>query len=300
MSVSNNTTSLSNTVATWYYKIFLERARAMLVHQEGAQFQGIDGNMGDVVKFNRYVPRALVTTPISPEGSAPSFGTLSTQTVNVQLAEYEDSVQVTRLLSTTDIDERDAEKIDVMAQGMGESLDAITRNALFNGGTALSTFTPGSGILTPALVAQVKGQLTHNKALAYPGTFPWLGKIQPETEYDISQSTAWQNAAVYSNVQSLYEGEIGALYGSRFLTSNQGYIITGTPNQYANIFHGREAFGVYDNKLDPPNLYIVTGADSYNPTERWHTLSWAGQFVAQVLNAAWVLLVETTASLQFS
>jgi hypothetical protein len=87
------------------------------------------------------------------------------------------------------------------------------------------------------------------------------------------------------------------LYGVRFLVTNQGYQVLGTPTIISNFIHGREAFGVYDNKLDAPKLYIVTGADSNNPAERFHVLSWAGQFVAQVLNAAWVINVATEASI---
>jgi N4-gp56 family major capsid protein len=289
----NTTTSLTNEVAIWYDKVFLERARAMLVHQEGGQLRGIDGNVGKEAIFNRFSPIPVTTTPLS-EGVNPTDTQLVSTQVTATLVEYGKSVYVSRLLSTTDIDDRDKEKIDVVGQNMGESLDAIVRNALYNGATALpSTSTD----FTPALTAQSVATLKENKALMYPGTFGWLGKIQPETEYDLMQSTTWQNAAVYSNVNALYEGEVGALYGVRFLVSNQGYNVAGTPTVYSNFIHGREAFGVYDNKLDPPKLYIVTGADSGNPAERFHILSWAGQFVSVVLNATWLINVETQASI---
>lgn len=294
MAAPNNTTSsLSNEVAIWYDKVFLERARAMLVHQEGAQLRGIDGNVGKQTIFNRFRPIAVTTTALS-EGVNPTDNTLVSDQVTATLAEYGKSVYVSRLLSTTDIDDRDKEKIDVVGQNMGESLDAIVRNAMFNGATALSSTTTD---FTPALTAQAVAILKTNKALMYPGTFGWLGKIQPETEYDLMQSTTWQNAAVYSNVNALYEGEVGALYGVRFLVSNQGYQVLGSPTVFSNFIHGREAVGVYDNKLDPPKLYIVTGADSGNPAERFHILSWAGQFVSIVLNANWIINVETQASI---
>lgn len=290
---TNTTSNLSNEVAIYYDKVFLERARAMLVHQEGGQLKGIDGNVGKQVIFNRFRPMALATTPLS-EATNPTSATLVSDQVTATLAEYGNSATVSRLLSTTDIDDRDKEKIDVIGQNMGETLDALVRNGLFNGATAL----PSTGTdFTPALTAQAVANLKTNKALMYPGTFGWLGKIQPETEYDLSQSTVWTNAAVYSNVNALYEGEIGALYGVRFLVSNQGYNVVGTPTVYSNFIHGREAFGVFDNKLDPPKLYIVTGADSGNPAERFHILSWAGQFVSIVLNALWVINVETQASI---
>ena len=70
----------------------------------------------------------------------------------------------------------------------------------------------------------------------YPGTFGWIGKLQPETEYDLIITTTWQNAAAYSNVQALYAGEIGALYGVRFLVTNQGYVTAGTTPYYASAF----------------------------------------------------------------
>lgn len=293
MTILNSTTTLSGEVAIYYDRLFLARARAMLVHQEGAQLRGIDGNVGKEVIFNRFSPLALATTALT-EGNNPAPVSLVDTQVTVTLAEYGNQVQVTRLLSTVDIDDRDKEKIDVVAQNMGETLDALVRNALASGATVLSGT---GGDLTAALIAQSVATLKENKALMYPGTYGWLGKIQPETEYDLIQTTTWQNAAAYSNVQALYAGEIGALYGVRFLVTNQGYQIAGTPTYYYNFIHGREAFGVYDNKLDPPKLYIVTGADSNNPAERFHTISWAGQFASVVLNSTWVIAVETQASI---
>lgn len=289
----NTTSNLSNEVAIYYDRRFLQRARAMLVHQEGAQLRGIDGNVGKQVIFNRFSPLALATTALT-EGSNPTAVTLTDTQVTATLAEYGNSIQVTRLVSTVDIDDRDKEKIDVVAQNMGETLDALVRNALATGATVLDG---SAGNLTPALTAQAVATLKENKALMYTGTFGWIGKIQPETEYDLIQSTTWQNAAVYSNVQALYAGEIGALYGVRFLVTNQGYQIAGTPVYYYNFIHGREAFGVYDNRLDPPKMYVVTGADSNNPAERYHVISWAGQFASVVLNASWVLAVKTQASI---
>ncbi len=291
----NNTTNLSNEVAIYYERVFLERAKAQLVHQEGAQLRSLDGNAGKQVIFNRFTPLALATTPLT-EGNNPSVSTLVDTQVTVTLAEYGNQVQVSRLLSTTDIDSRDEQKIDVVSQNMGESLDALVRNALYAGATTM-TYSGSPTAMTANLVAQAVATLKENKALAYPGTFGWIGKIQPESEYDLITTGSWQNAAVYSNPDSLYQGEIGALYGVRFLVTNQGYQVAGTPKLYSNFIHGREAFGVYDNSLDAPKLYIVTGADSNNPAERYHTISWAGQFASVVLNTAWVLNVVTSSTI---
>lgn len=290
--MANNTTTLSNEVAVYYERRFLERARAMLVHQEGGQLRALEGNAGKQIIFNRFSPLALATSSLT-EGTNPTSVNLTDTQVTATLVEYGNSVQVTRLLGTVDIDDRDKEKIDVVAQNMGETLDALVRNALQSGATGVNA----NGAITANLIAAQVALLKENKALMYPGTFGWIGKLQPETEYDLIITTTWQNAAAYSNVQALYAGEIGALYGVRFLVTNQGYVAAGTTPYYANFIHGREAFGVYDNALDPPKMYIVTGADSNNVAERYHVISWAGQFVAQVLNSAWVINLITSASI---
>ena len=177
-----------------------------------------------------------------------------------------------------------------------ETTDALVRNALYNGATPQqqwSTALGGSTNFNPAAIQQAVATLQENKALMYPGTFAWLGKTQPQPAADLMASTIWTNAAVYSNVESLYEGELGALYGVRFLLTNQGYTVSGTSGTvYSNFIHGREAFGVYDNQLDPPKLYIVVGPDSNNAAERYHTISWAGQFASVVLNTTWLVDVR--------
>lgn len=292
--MANNTTTLSNEVAVYYERRFLERARAMLVHQEGGQLRALEGNAGKQVIFNRFSPLALATSSLN-EGTNPTSVDLVDTQVTATLAEYGNSVTVTRLLGTVDIDDRDKEKIDVVAQNMGETLDALVRNALHAGATVLNA--PSAGTITANLIAQTVAVLKENKALMYPGTFGWIGKIQPQSEYDLIVTTTWQNAAAYSNVQALYAGEIGALYGVRFLVTNQGYTTAGSTKTYDNYIHGRESFGVYDNALDPPKLYIVTGADSGNVAERFHVISWAGQFVATVLNANWVINLVTSSTI---
>ena len=116
--MANNTTTLSNEVAVYYERRFLERARAMLVHQEGGQLRALEGNAGKQVIFNRFSPLALATSSLT-EGINPTSVNLTDTQVTVTLAEYGNSVNVTRLLGTVDIDDRDKEKIDVVAQNMG-------------------------------------------------------------------------------------------------------------------------------------------------------------------------------------
>lgn len=283
------TSTISQEVGIWYEKVFLARAEVELVHKEGAQMRSRSGNEGTTVRFTRYSPLALATTPLT-EGSNPAESNLTAVNVDATLAEYGNSVKVSRLLSTTGIDKRDKEKIEVVGQNMGETLDALARDALFAGATAQGS---GAAVLSPTDLRKSVRTLKSNKALRYAGKFGWMGKIQPETEFDLTGSSTWENAKIHSSVEDLYRGEIGGLYGIRLLVTNQGKVVTTT---YSNFVHGREAFGVFDNSDDKPKLYPVSGPDSANPANRFSFLSWAGQYVVKVLNGNWVIDIKTSAS----
>lgn len=292
----NKTSNTSGLVFAWYSKVFLERAATELIHKQGAQMRSHGGNDGKDLTFTRFEKIVPNTTPL-PEGNNPTVRTLTTAPVTVTLAEYGDAYQVSKLLSTTDIDQRDKEKIEVVGEGMGRTLDQVVREALYAGATPV---TATSGNLTAVQIRRAAAKLKKNGAPRYAGKFPFMGKLSVEAEYDLMGDSTWENAKVHSDVKDLYAGEIGALFGVRLMVGNDSKVVSSggtTPvDHYSNFFHGKDAFGVYDNSADKPKLYIVRGADSNNPAERFNSISWAGQYAAKVLNSDFVVDVRTLAT----
>lgn len=300
---AQTTTLLSAEVSTYYERVFLARAMKMLVHEEGAQKKSQPAGEGKTVNFTRYTPLAVATAALS-EGSNPSETDLTASTVAATLAERGSQAKIARFLSTTSIDRNNKEKIEVFGQNMGESLDTLARDELVTGGTtqlagAKSNITAvaASDTMSASEIKKAVRTLMGNAAMRYDDGF-FLGKVQPYTWYDLVGDSTWVNAKTYSDVKDLYRGEIGELFGVRFLLSNNGHSTASTTTVYSNIIHGKEAFGCLDLATDVPKLYIkISGSqDTSNPADRYSTIAWAGSYVAKVLNSNWVINVKTGAT----
>lgn len=298
------TAGLSQEVSTYYEKRFLERAQNYLVHKEGGQMRSHESNEGKTLRFTRYTPLAVSTTALS-EGANPSEVDLTATNVDVTLSSYGTSVKVSRFLSLTSIDERDKEKIDVVSENMGRTLDQLVREELFSGATAqlaggkaAVSNIAASDVLSADEIRKAVRTLETNGAWQYEGRGSYIGKIQPATKFDFTGDTTWENAAVYSNVDALYMNEIGTMHGVRLLLTNNGKTTSSTATVYSNFIHGKEAFGVYDLSGDAPKMYIVPGSsvDSGNPAGRFGIISWAGTYAVKTLNANWLIDIKSGAT----
>ena len=302
--LNRTTGGLSVEMMTYYEKRFLERAMKTLVLEEGAQKSTHGKSSGKSIVFNRKTPMSLATTALS-EGANPAVSLMAGSAVSCTLAEYGASAKISKFLSLTGIDANNAENIEVLGQNMGETLNRLAGNALSAGGTALfangkkASTIKASDTLDAADVRTVVQNLELNHGMVYDDGY-FLGKIQPAPKTGLVTDSTWVNSAVYSGkeVEKLYKGEQGAMYGVRFLLSTQKMSAAGTGasstvTTYYNFIHGKDAFGAYDLEGDMPKLYIVTGADSNNPTGRYVNISWAGSYVAKVLNTNWVYALRT-------
>lgn len=300
---AQTTTGLSQEISTYYERVFLARAMKRLIHEQGAQKKTVPAGEGKTVNFTRHTPLATVTTALT-EGSNPSEVDLTASTVSATLAEYGNASKIARFLSTTSIDRNNKEKIEVFGQNMGETLDTLAREELFGGATtqlaggkANITAVAASDVLNASEIKKAVRTLEGNAAMRYDDGF-FMGKIQPYTWYDLLGDSTWVNAKTYSDVKDLYMGEVGELFGVRFVLTNNGKTQSSTVTVYSNFIHGKESFGCMDLATDSPKLYIKTpGAnDTSNPADRYSTIAWAGSYVCKTLNANWLINVKTGAT----
>lgn len=292
------TTGLTQEVSTYYEKVFLARAEYELIHEQGGQKRNMPKNEGKTTNFTRYTPLATVTGALT-EGTTPSEVALTATTVSATLAEYGNVITVSKLLSLVSIDRNMEEKAEVMGQNMGETLDELVRDELANGTAQLANAKSAvsdiaaTDTFDAAEVRKAVRTLKNNKSRQYKGRFPFLGKIGPYTSFDLMGDSTWENAKVYSDVDGLYRGEIGALHGVRFIESPNQKVASSV---YDNYIHGADAFGVINLEGDMPKLYITTGIDSNNPVGRFAKIGWAGAYVTKVLNSNWIIVVKSGAT----
>lgn len=300
---ANTTATLTQEAQTFYVKKFLARAEYESVFEQGAQMRTQPTNGGDTVKFTRHTPLATVTTALT-QGTNPSEVALTAANVTAQLAEYGTTVKISRFLTLNGIDAANAEKIEVVGQNMRETLDELVRNELFTGATvqfqsaktALSALS-ASDVLKVKDIQLAVRTLKRNKARRLTSNVaPWMGKLSPDTAYDLQQDSTWINADTYSNgAAQMYRGEVGKIAGARLMESANPKHETATGTEvYSTFFHGDQAFGSIDLDGDAAQLYIIphTKIDSGNPAGRFSTVAWACSYVPKTLNANWLINVK--------
>lgn len=303
---AQTTSGLSAEVAILYDKVFLARAEYEYVFKQGAQMRPMPANEGDTVYFTRHTPLATATTALT-EGVNPAEVSLTASTVSAQLAEYGNTVKISRFLSLTSIDANNKEKIEVVGQNMGETLDEITRNELFTGATGQNAGSKSavsdiaaSNVLSASEIRKAVRTLKNNKAMPYSDSnYSWIMKTGPFPAFDLMGDSTFVQADTYDNAaKNIYRGDLGVLYGVRFWESPNQKTTASTTTVYSNFIHGKEAFGCIDLEGDKPKLHIIphTKIDSGNPAGRFSLVSWSASYVVKTLNTNWLLDVKTGAT----
>lgn len=296
----NLTSTLSPEVATYYEKVFLDRAEYELVLKEGAQMRTHPANEGRTVNFTRYSPLTIITDPLG-ELSNPVTCSITACTVAMTLSEYGLTTIHSKLLTLVSIDSGMKEKVELVGQNMGESLNRLVRNELQNGtsyfgnGHHVASFTAGD-TLDACDIRQMTKALELAKAKPYKDGM-YMGKTDPISKYNLIGDTTWVNAKTYSTVKDLYKGEMGELYQVRWLLNKDvssgteaASTASSTTVRYYTYVHGDNAFGCYDLAQDKPRLYILPNqVDSNSPAGRVSYISWAGSYATKLLNSDWVI-----------
>ena len=295
-------------MSTYYEKVFLSRSEYAQILKQGAQMRTHPKNEGRTVKFTRYDPLAILTTPLT-EISNPTVCNITASTISVTLSEYGLTTNHSKLLSLTSIDANMKEKIELVGQNQGETMNRLVRTLSLDSGTAAfanshDTSDQAAGdILSASVIRDTVQTLEIANAIPYQdGMF--LGKTPPQSKHSLIGDSTWINAKTYSDVKDLYKGEMGELYQVRWLLNKDVMSAVGdsstaacTVVAYYTYVHGKEAFGAYDLEGDKPRLYILPNlVDSGSPAGRISKISWAGTYATQLLKSEWVQTLRLTAS----
>lgn len=301
---AETTATRADEVMTYYSAKFIETSKDWLVHREGLQKGRQKKGTGLNTVFNRYNPLSKATTPLT-QGNNPDEVSIGGSTVTVTLAEYGTTVKISKLLKLSSIDVDAEQKVELVGQNMGETLDELARDAMFSGATAqlASGKTALSDIAATDIfdaheVRRGVKQLKKNKALRYKDG-NYLGKIGPDTSLDLMEDAAWTGVNEYNmGGKAIYNGEVGRFGGARFIETTNQKVEESTVDVYSNFLHGQHAVGEYDLEGDMPKLYIKVpnSSSTDNPADRFSTISWAGTYAAMTLVADWLLNIKTAAT----
>jgi len=189
---------------------------------------------GSTVVLQRYVDLAQNTTALT-ETTDPDAVAMSTPTnVSITLAEYGNSVLVTRALELFSLADVDPAIANIIAFNLADSIDAIAMETLRGGtykifgGSATSTGTvAASSTLDSADIRKAVAKLRSAKAIGRKGSLYWAG-IHPEVSHDLraesSSGQGWLLPNQYGSSQDrIWAGEIGNYEGAYYVESARMY-----------------------------------------------------------------------------
>ena len=234
--------SLAAEMKTYYDTELIEMAKPNLVHSQFGVQRPLPLGQGKTIEWRRWSSFDKALTPLQ-EGVTPDGNKLNVSYVSQQLRQYGDYTTISDLLEMTAIDDVILEATDRHGENMGLTIDTVTRNELLTGlnviyapnvegGAETEVKTRGEltekALLTPEVVAKAANFLKVSNAPKIDGSY--VAIVHPYVAYDLMRNQEFMDIHKYSDaVKQLFDGEIGKLYGVRFVESTEAKIYEGAP-----------------------------------------------------------------------
>jgi N4-gp56 family major capsid protein len=261
--MANETTTASVSVdQVAFDRIAYFALRSELLFDQAADVQPTAQSMpGTGVTFTIFNDLSAATATLN-EVTDVTPAAMSDSQVTVTLNEYGNAVITTAKLRGTAYLDVDAVAANVVGYNAGDSIDQVVRDVLAGGQNVIYG---GGGTQTPTArnnvaavdiieandVRKITAQLRKANAATFNGMY--VGFIHPDVSYDLRRETgaaSWRDPHVYVDTANIYNGEIGAFEGVRFIETPRAKIFenasdgsgsTGTVDVYCTHIMGRQA-----------------------------------------------------------
>ena len=295
---------LSPEMKVFYDRALLRRTVPTLVHSNFAQKRTIPRNGGKTIEFRRFAPLATAPTPLT-EGTPPTPKDLAVTAITATIDQYGDVVSFTDLVSTVTIDPILAETTKILAEQAAQTIDEVMRDVLVTG----TQVRYASGVANRAAVAanitvdDLRLSILDLKLGRAPKiSGGYVALIHPAVSHDLMGTTEWVQANNENQTGRVFSGEMGRLYGVRFIESDVCKVFSGAGaggvDVYATLLFGQEAWGMVN--LAGHNLrtfYKALGsAGTADPIDQQQTMGWKVAFVAKILTNEFMVRLETAAN----
>lgn len=289
---------------TFYDRALLTRLVPNLVFAKYGQKKSAPKREGDTINFRRFNSLTAATTPLT-EGVTPNGNTLAITAITATVAQYGDFVQISDKLDMLGIDPVLTETAQVLGEQAALTIDTIVRNEV-TAGTNVQYASTANSRVTVAKTMVLNGTeikravRTLRKANAKPlegGAY--IGIVGPEGEFDLMSDPLWQDVSKYSASSQIFDGEIGKLYGVRFIRTSNNPIFAGAgasgADVHATMIIGADSYGVVDIAGGSKPEMIVKphgSAGTADPLNQVSTSGWKSLFTAKRLQELSMVRIE--------
>lgn len=238
--------NLAPEMKTFYDKVLIRSAEPYLVHDQFGQKRPIPKGSGKTIEFRQFstLPKAL--TPLT-EGVTPDGQKYSVTAFTATIQQYGAYIAISDMLELTAFDNQMAEITKMLGAQAGLTSDTITRdelcqstNVIRPNDRAQRTDLVAGDILSVKDIKKAVRALKRKNIPTIGGNY--VAIVHPDTVYDLWNDDEWIEASKYAGSTQIFQGEVGKLYGVRFVESTEAKIFTG--GVYATLVLGENAFGV--------------------------------------------------------
>ena len=297
--------NLSKEMKIFYSDYLIDNAIPKLIHDQFGQKHPIPKNGGKTIEFRKYSPLPKLTTPLQ-EGVTPDGQSLNMSTVEATVAQYGGYITLSDMLLLTAIDNNLVQATKLLGAQAGATLDTITRevlnggtNVIFSGGKSARSDLDASSLLTVDDIKKAVRLLKSQNAEKINGD--WVGIINPDVAYDLTNDPAWKDVKAY-DPEDMYEGEIGKLYGVRFVETTEAKVWAGAGASgravYSTLILGDNAYGV--TEITGGGLQHIVkqlgSAGTADALDQRATAGWKATKVAERLVENYMVRIESAST----
>jgi N4-gp56 family major capsid protein len=300
------TAGLPNAVGIFYDRHLLTRLELNLFFDKFGTKKKLPKNSARDITFTRYNNLAANVTALT-DGTVPSGDTLQSTQITARPTQYGNYLALSDMLVLEAIDPIIKGATEVLGYQAGLSADTIMRNALDGNMTNQFAGAAASEITTSAVcnAAEFRKAAKALKVLGVKGIDggEFGAIIHSGTSYDLQSDSAaggWLDVNKYTTNSPMLKGEVGKLYGIRFVESPN--IKTGTGAASAVTYHnwvfGMEGYGVVEIDSMSLKTYVKQLGSSgvSDPLDQISTVGYKFSHVTKVLDATrGVMVVGTSA-----
>ena len=204
------------------------------------------------VAFDKLSPLPKATSPLT-EGVTPKGAAINITRVKGEPEQFGNYVSYTDQLDffANDPSPEVLKYTDLLTENQLETFEHLDAMELASG---LNVFYAGDAtsraelkdVLTVKDVRRAVTSLKRNKVQPADGT-DYIAFIHPDVVYNIYNDEEWRQPHTYRDTKLLYDGEIGRLFGVRFIEDPDAYVFRGEP--FADKYDELSVAKVDGNKI---------------------------------------------------
>ena len=300
------TNDLTPTMKTFYKTGMLKNAKPKLVFAQLGKKQPLPARHGRTVEWRKM--NTLPDVPELTEGVIPAGKELGMIAITVNLTQYGMYVAISDLLELHAVDPILTEASEGIGDAAGRTNDKLVRNVLMAGTNILfadaysgSTFQskPASKSalisaihsshyacdVTPDMINQARTNLEASDTPTFDDGC-YVAVIHPHVAYAIRKHPDWQEVVKYQAAKRIYRGEIGELFGVRFIATTLAPIIKDASDDcatYKTMVFGKDAFGVIDVEGGGLETIYKDRKQIGGPLEQFSTMGIKFEMAAKIL-----------------